>query len=168
MVNGLNVRDVRTLVEDVAARDALPESTVTTIVERTGGVPLFVEELTRAVLEIGNSKFSEHDIPVTLNDSLMARLDRLGPAKEVIQIGALIGAEFSYELLHAVHPVAEVSIERALRTASDADLINIRGVAPRAVYRFKHALIRDAAYAALLKTRRKEFRHKRRCGTRKD
>jgi predicted ATPase len=87
----------------------------------------------------------------------MARLDRLGPAKEVIQVGAVIGTEFSYELLHAVHPIAEEDLQRVLRKLADAELLYVRGIAPEATYQFKHALIRDAAYEALLKSRRKEL-----------
>jgi tetratricopeptide (TPR) repeat protein len=87
----------------------------------------------------------------------MARLDRLGPAKEVIQIGAVIGGEFSYELLHAVHPVGTEELQSALRNATDAELVYVRGIAPEATYQFKHALIRDAAYEALLKSRRREL-----------
>ena len=142
---------------EVAAQKALSDETVATVVERTGGVPLFVEELTRAVLESGDAKFTGHDIPVTLHDSLMARLDRLGPAKEVAQVGAVIGGEFSYELLHAVHPVAAEDLQRALRSLADAELLFVRGIAPEATYQFKHALIRDAAYEALLRSRRKEL-----------
>jgi len=127
------------------------------VVERTGGVPLFVEELTRAVLESGNPKLTEREIPTTLHDSLMARLDRLGPAKEVAQIAAVIGREFSYDLLHAVHVIAEEDLQRALRSLTDAELLYVRGLAPDATYQFKHALIRDAAYEALLKSRRKEL-----------
>ena len=136
---------------------ALSDETIATVVERTGGVPLFVEELTRAVLESGEAKLTGREIPATLHDSLMARLDRLGPAKEVIQIGAVIGSEFSYELLHAVHPIAEADLQRALRSLTDAELLYVRGIAPEATYQFKHALIRDAAYEALLKSRRKEL-----------
>ena len=102
-------------------------------------------------------KLTGREIPVTLHDSLMARLDRLGPAKEVIQVGAVIGSEFSYELLHAVHPIAEEDLQRALRALTDAELLYVRGIAPEATYLFKHALIRDAAYEALLKSRRKEL-----------
>jgi tetratricopeptide (TPR) repeat protein len=87
----------------------------------------------------------------------MARLDRLGPAKEVIQIGAVIGSEFSYELLHTVHPTGTEELQAALRSATDAELVYVRGIAPEATYQFKHALIRDAAYEALLKSRRKEL-----------
>ena len=140
----------------VAAQKALSEETIATVVERTGGVPLFVEELTRAVLESGDAKLTGREIPATLHDSLMARLDRLGPAKEVIQVGAVIGSEFSYELLHAVHPIAEGgSAGRAARSSTDAELLYVRGIAPEATYQFKHALIRDAAYEALLKSRRR-------------
>src|SRR6202165_3936528 len=111
----------------------------------------------RAVLESGDAKLSGREIPATLHDSLMARLDRLRPAKEVIQIGAVIGSEFSYELIHAVYPIAETDLQAALRTLTDAELLYVRGIAPDATYQFKHALIRDAAYEALLKSRRKEL-----------
>ena len=153
----LSLYHTRTMVEEVTAQKTLSEETVATIVERAGGVPLFVEELARAVLESGGGKLAGREIPVTLHDSLMARLDRLGPAKEVIQIGAVIGSEFSYELLHAVHPIGEEELQSALRSATNAELVYVRGIAPEATYRFKHALIRDAAYEALLKSRRKEL-----------
>ena len=156
-LNRLSARNVRTMVGEVAAQKALSEETVAILVERTGGIPLFVEELTRAVLERGNAKLTKHEIPVTLHDSLMARLDRLGPAKEVLQIGAVIGSEFSYELLHAVYPLAEEDLQGALRKLADAELIYARGIPPEASYTFKHALIRDAAYEALLRSRRKEL-----------
>ena len=145
------------MVAQVAASKALSDETVAAVVERTGGVPLFVEELTRAVLESGDAKLTGRAIPATLHDSLMARLDRLGPAKEVIQIGAVLGSEFSYGLLHAVHPIAEIELQRALARLADAELLYVRGIAPEATYQFKHALIRDAAYEALLKSRRKEL-----------
>jgi predicted ATPase len=124
------------------------------VVERTGGIPLFVEELTRAVLESVDAKLTGREIPATLHDSLMARLDRLGAAKEIIQVGAVIGNQFSYELLHAVHPIGEGELQAALHKLTDAELLYVRGIAPEATYRFKHALIRDAAYEALLKSRR--------------
>ena len=158
-LNRLSSRNVRTMIGEVAARKALSDDTIAAVVERTGGVPLFVEELTHAVLE-GGISVTGRSIPATLHDSLMARLDRLGPAKEVIQVGAVIGVEFSYELLHAVHPIAEHDFEQALRTASDAELLYVRGIPPHATYQFKHALIRDTAYGALLKSRRKEL-HRR-------
>jgi predicted ATPase len=156
-LNRLSSRNVRTMVAQVAARNALPEETIAAMVERTGGVPLFVEELTRAVLESGDAKLTGREIPATLHDSLMARLDRLGPAKEVIQVGAVIGSEFSYDMLHAVYPIAEADLQGALRKLTDAELLYVRGIAPEASYLFKHALIRDAAYEALLKSRRKEL-----------
>jgi class 3 adenylate cyclase/tetratricopeptide (TPR) repeat protein len=159
-LNRLSSRNVREIVAQVAAQKALSEETIAAMVERTGGVPLFVEELTRAVLESGEAKRSGREIPATLHDSLMARLDRLGTAKEVIQVGAVIGSEFSYELLHAVHPIAEEELQRALRILSDAELLYVHGVAPETTYLFKHALIRDAAYEALLKSRRKDL-HRR-------
>ena len=120
-------------------------------------MPLFVEELTRAVLEGGDARFKGHEIPATLHDSLMARLDKLGPAKEVAQVGAVIGNEFSYELLHAVHPIPGADLERSLNSLSEAELLHVRGLVPEAFYQFKHALVRDAAYEALLKSRRKEL-----------
>ena len=154
-LNRLSVRNVREMVALVAARNALAGESVEVVIERTGGIPLFVEELTRAVLERGG--ISARAIPVTLHDSLMARLDRLGSAKSVLQLGSVIGGEFSYELLRAVHLDSESELERELRKLTDADLLYFRGIPPDATYRFKHALIRDAAYEALLKSRRKEL-----------
>jgi tetratricopeptide (TPR) repeat protein len=160
-LNRLSARHVRAMVGQVAAQKALSEDTIGAVIERTSGVPLFVEELTRAVLETGGgASFSSHEIPVTLHDSLMARLDRLGPAKEILQIGSVIGSEFFYELLQAVHPIPEEALQRALLTLSNSDLLYVHGVAPDSTYLFKHALIRDVAYEALLKTRRKEL-HRR-------
>jgi tetratricopeptide (TPR) repeat protein len=156
-LNRLSAGDVRTMVGDVAAQKALSDETLATVVERTGGVPLFVEELTRAVLESGNLQLTGREIPATLHDSLMARLDRLGSAREVLQVGSVLGGDFSYELLHAVHPIAEEKLQAALRSLTDAELLYVRGIAPEATYQFKHALIRDAAYEALLKSRRKEL-----------
>jgi predicted ATPase len=156
-LNRLTARNVRTMVAQVAAKIALSDETVATVVARTGGVPLFVEELTRAVLESGEIKLTGREIPATLHDSLMARLDRLGPAKEVIQVGAVLGSEFSYELLHAVHPIPDEDLQDAIHSATDAELVYVRGIPPDATYQFKHALIRDAAYEALLRSRRKEL-----------
>ena len=156
-LNRLSARNVRTMVGEIAARKALSDETIATVVERTGGVPLFIEELTRAVLESGDNKLIGHTIPVTLHDSLMARLDRLGPAKEVIQIGAVLGSDFSYDLLQAVCPMPEADLQRSLVSLIDAELLYVHGIAPEASYQFKHALIRDVAYEALLKSRRKEL-----------
>ena len=156
-LNRLSGRALREMIAQVAAREAMSDETIATVMERTGGVPLFVEELTRAVLESGSVKLAAREIPATLHDSLMARLDRLGVAKEVIQIGAVIGSEFSYGLLHAVHPIPDEDLKGAIRSATDAELVYVRGIAPDENYQFKHVLIRDAAYEALLKTRRKEL-----------
>ncbi|MGA2409814.1 MAG: AAA family ATPase, partial [Candidatus Binataceae bacterium] len=153
----LSDRNARTIVEQVAPDGALPAPTIAAVVERTGGVPLFVEELTRAILESGEGRFIGREIPASLHDSLMARLDHLGSAKEVAQAGAVIGGEFSYELLSAIHPIAEDDLQRALHKLNDADMLYVRGVIPEATYQFKHALVRDAAYGALLKSRRKEL-----------
>jgi predicted ATPase len=87
----------------------------------------------------------------------MARLDRLEPAKEVLQIGAVIGSEFSYELLRTIHPIAEAELQHALHSLADAELLYVRGIAPDTTYQFKHALIQDAAYEALVKSRRREL-----------
>src|SRR6266849_7458260 len=144
-LNRLSASNVRTMVEELAAGKSFSDATIATVIERTGGVPLFVEELTRAVLESGDARSTEHQIPVTLQGSLMARLDRLGPAKEVAQVGAVIGGAFSYELLHAVYPIAEENLRSALRKVADAELIYVRGIPPDATYQFKHALIRDTA-----------------------
>jgi len=156
-LNRLSSRNVRKMVALVAASNALANESVEAVVERTGGVPLFVEELTRAVLEGGSARGSGREIPPTLHDSLMARLDRLGSAKEVLQIGAIIGSEFSYGLLHAVHPIPDEDLQHAIRSATDAELVYVRGIPPDSIYQFKHALIRDAAYEALLRSRRKEL-----------
>jgi class 3 adenylate cyclase/tetratricopeptide (TPR) repeat protein len=153
-LNRLSAQSARAIIAEVTASKALAGETIEAVVERTGGVPLFVEELTRAVLE-GGANLAGRAIPATLHDSLMARLDQLGAAKEIAQIGAVIGSEFSFELLRAVYSIAD--LEKKLRTLVDAELIYVRGIAPNATYRFKHALIRDAAYEALLKSRRKEL-----------
>ena len=156
-LNRLSTANVRAMIAQVAMGSALATDTIKAVIERTSGVPLFIEELTRAVLESGNSMLGERDIPVTLHDSLMARLDRLGAAKEVLQIGSVIGSEFSYELLHGVQPLADEEFQKVLGVLADAELIYVRGIAPDATYQFKHALIKDAAYQALLKSRRKDL-----------
>jgi predicted ATPase len=156
-LNRLSVRNVREMIAQVVARNALTSESVEAVIERTSGVPLFVEELTRAVLESGGVKLSARAIPVTLHDSLMARLDRLGSAKSVLQLGSVIGGEFSYELLRAIHLGNESELENELRKLTDADLLYFRGIPPDATYWFKHTLIRDAAYEALLKSQRRDL-----------
>jgi class 3 adenylate cyclase/predicted ATPase len=155
-LNRLSALHVRELVASVVAHSALSGETIEKVVERTGGVPLFVEELTRAVLEKGGAPPALHEIPATLHDSLMARLDRLGPAKEVAQIASVIGREFSYELLQAVSEIPEVDLQTALARLADVELIYANGIPPDATYTFKHALIQDAAYDALLKSKRRQ------------
>jgi class 3 adenylate cyclase/tetratricopeptide (TPR) repeat protein len=158
-LNRLGSIDIRAMIAQVAAQKALTNETVAAVIERTGGVPLFVEELTRAVLESGEGRLIGRAIPATLHDSLMARLDKLGPARETLQTGAVLGSEFNYDLLQAVHQLEDIELQRRLRTLTDAELLYVRGIAPDATYQFKHALIRDAAYEALLKSRRKELHH---------
>jgi class 3 adenylate cyclase/tetratricopeptide (TPR) repeat protein len=158
-LNRLSDRQTREMVAGVAARSALAKEMIDTVVKRTDGVPLFAEELTRLILE-GDGRSVAREIPATLHDSLTARLDRLGSAKEVAQVAAVIGREFFYELLQAVLPMPEAELQSALAKLADAELIYARGIPPEATYQFKHALIQDAAYEALLKTRRKEL-HRR-------
>jgi tetratricopeptide (TPR) repeat protein len=152
----LRDRDVREMVHAVAARAAMTEQMVDAVTSRSSGVPLFAEELTRAVVESGGRGEVE-DIPGTLHNSLTARLDRLGAAKEVAQIASVIGREFTYPLLREVAQMPERELQSALASLIDAELIYPRGAPPDASYIFKHALIRDAAYDALLKSRRKEL-----------
>ena len=150
---------VHHMIEDIAARQALPQQVVEGVTERTGGVPLFVEEVTRLLLERGEHG-SAQAIPPTLQQSLMARLDRLGEAKEVAQIGAVIGRDFSYALLRAVTGMEEAPLQTALERLAEADILLVQGLPPEADYRFKHALILDVAYENLLKSRR-QILHRR-------
>src|SRR5262245_15089108 len=155
----LTTRQARDMV--AALEPALAADTRDAVVTRTDGVPLFVEELTKAVLEAEGSGVSPgRTIPATLQDSLMARLDRLGPAKEVAQVAAVIGREFSYALLEVVSSLADADLQASLHRLVDAELLYARGVPPDAHYVFKHALVQDAAYGSLLKSRRREL-HRR-------
>jgi len=158
-LNRLSDRQTREMVARVSSNAGLSPQAVEAVVKRTTGVPLFVEELTRTVLE-GGKRDTTQEIPATLRDSLMARLDRLGSAREVAQIASVIGREFSYELLAEVSGTPDDGLQSALAKLSEAELIYARGIPPEATYQFKHALIQDAAYEALLKTRRKEL-HRR-------
>jgi class 3 adenylate cyclase/tetratricopeptide (TPR) repeat protein len=161
----LGRREGAALVERVTSGKKLPKEVMDEILARTDGVPLFIEELTKTVLESG--LLQERDgqyvlerplpplaIPTTLHASLMARLDRLAPVREVAQIGAVAGREFHYELLHAVAGMPRERLEDALGQLVRSELIFRRGESPHAVYIFKHTLVRDAAYASLLKSRR--------------
>jgi predicted ATPase len=123
------------------------------VAARTGGVPLFVEEVTRLLLE-GGEQSGIHAIPPTLQQSLMARLDRLGRAREVAQMGAVIGRGFSYGLLRDVTGTEDAPLQAALEKLAEADIVLVQGMPPDSDYRFKHALIQDAAYENLLKSRR--------------
>ena len=149
----LDRAQVHEMVAELSARHALARDVVDDVAARTGGVPLFVEEVTRLLLERGEQGGAQA-IPPTLQQSLMARLDRLGPAREVAQIGSVIGRGFSYKLLRAVAGMDEAPLDAALEKLSDADIVLVEGVLPDSDYRFKHALIQDAAYENLLKSRR--------------
>jgi predicted ATPase len=156
------------LAGTVAGGKSLPPEILDRIVERTDGIPLFVEELTKSLLEGGLLR-EEADgyvladplpplaIPSSLRDSLMARLDRLAPVKEVAQIGATVGREFSYELLAAVARRGDAELCSALYQLTEAGLVFCRSTPPRATYTFKHALVQDAAYSTLLRAQRQEL-----------
>jgi class 3 adenylate cyclase/tetratricopeptide (TPR) repeat protein len=141
------------MVAELSAHHALPRDIVEGVSERTGGVPLFVEEVTRLLLERGE-RGGAQTIPPTLLQSLAARLDRLGAARETAQIGAVLGRGFSYALLQSVAGLDEGALQSALERLAQADILFIEGDGPQANYRFKHALIQDAAYDSLLKSRR--------------
>jgi tetratricopeptide (TPR) repeat protein len=156
------------LVARVTGDKPLPGAIVEQIVARTDGVPLFVEELTKTVLESGlltdagdhyelSGPLPPLAIPTTLHDSLMARLDRLAPVKEVAQIGAVIGREFSHQLLAAVAPMSANLLGDALEQLVNSELVFRRGTPPEATYSFKHALVQDAAYQSLLKSKRQQL-----------
>src|SRR5262245_49873184 len=150
----LDRSQVRAMVTELSARHALPQEVVEDVAARTGGVPLFVEEVTRLLLERGVEHGGVHAIPATLQQSLTARLDRLGSAREVAQIGAIIGRDFSYNLLREIAGMRDASLQAALEKLADADILLVQGLPPASDYRFKHALIQDAAYENLLKSRR--------------
>jgi predicted ATPase len=150
---------VRDMVGELAVRHALPKDLVEGVTERTGGVPLFIEEVTRLLLE-GGERGGIQAIPPTLQQSLTARLDRLGSAREVAQIGAVIGRGFSYGLLRAVASIEDAALQAALERLAEADILLMQGLPPNSDYRFKHALIQDAAYENLLKSKRQAL-HRR-------
>ena len=162
----LGRREGMTLVERSAGGKALPAEILEQILARTDGVPLFLEELTKTIIESGLLREEDGHyaldgalpplaIPTTLHDSLMARLDRLAPVREVAQIGAAIGREFSYPLLSAVAQQPDDRLTEALDRLVRAELVFGRGEVPEAVYTFKHALVQEAAYASLLRERRR-------------
>ena len=141
------------MVAELSAHHALPKDIVEGVSARTGGVPLFVEEVTRLLLERGEHGGAQA-IPPTLQQSLAARLDRLGAARETAQIGAVLGRGFSYALLRDVAGLDEGALQSALERLAEADILFVEGDGAQATYRFKHALIQDAAYDSLLKSRR--------------
>ena len=147
------------MVSGLAARHALSKEVVEGVTERTGGVPLFVEEVTRLLLERGEQG-TLLAIPPTLQQSLTARLDRLGSARDVAQIGAVIGRDFSYPLIRAVAAIEDAPLQAALERLAEADILLVQGLAPVSEYQFKHALLQDAAYENLLKSRRQAL-HRR-------
>ena len=162
---------VEIMVEKVTGGKTLPQEVMQQIVSKTDGVPLFVEELTKTVVESGlvrgegdryvgahgDAPIPPLAIPSTLQDTLMARLDRLAPVKELAQLGATLGRAFSYELLHAVSPLDEGSLQQGLRQLVEVELLHQRGLPPHATYLFKHALIQDTAYHSLLKSKRQHY-----------
>ena len=159
-LNRLSRKQVEAMIERVARDKTLPAEVLQQVVTKTDGVPLFVEELTKTAVEsVGALREAplQLAIPATLHDSLMARLDRLGPAKEVAQMGATLGREFPYGLLHAISPMDETNLQHALAKLVDAELLYPRGLPPHVTYMFKHALIQDAAYQSLLKSTRQQY-----------
>ena len=164
-INRLAEREVGAMIDGVIGKKSLPANVRQDIIERTDGIPLFVEEMTRAVLEAKDEQAAERTVaavpspsiavPPSLHASLMARLDRLGAAKEVAQIGAAIGREFTHALLAAVVRKPEQELGPALDRIVRAGLLFRQGVPPHASYLFKHALIQDAAYGTLLREPRR-------------
>ncbi|MEK7400794.1 MAG: AAA family ATPase [Gemmatimonadota bacterium] len=164
----LQREDARSIVGQLARGKALPPQLVEQILDKAGGVPLFLEEVTKAVLESGSlieredryeysGSAADIVLPATLRDSLMARLDRVPAVKEIAQIGAVIGREFSYELVAEVSPMPADALDVGLDQLTDSGLAFRHGTIPAATFTFKHALVQDVAYDSLLKTRRAEL-----------
>ena len=166
-LNRLGEREAAAIIARIVGNKQLPADVTAEIVERTDGIPLFVEEMTKAVLEAGSEDDGRQTaaampspalaVPASLHASLMARLDRLGPAKEMAQIGAAIGREFSHTLLTAVARKPEAEVASALDRIIAAGLLFRQGVPPQASYLFKHALVQDAAYGTLLREPRRSL-----------
>ena len=164
----LDRTEAMALVAGVAGGKALPPELLEQIVARADGIPLFIEELTKTVLESGVLRLDGESyrltgpmtavaIPPTLHASLLARLDRLASVKDVAQIGAAIGRQFSHGLIAGVSALPEKELRGALARLVEAELIFQRGVAPDAVYEFKHALVQDTTYASLVRSRRQQL-----------
>jgi class 3 adenylate cyclase/predicted ATPase len=167
-INRLSHAQVEQIVTGMTDGKTFPAEVLQQIITKTDGVPLFVEEITKAILESGylkevNGQYTltgtlpSFAIPATLQDSLMARLDRLGTAKAVAQYAAVIGRQFAYSLLQAVSQLDEATLQRELGRLVEAELLYRRGLPPQASYLFKHALIQDAAYESLLKSTRQYY-----------
>jgi predicted ATPase len=167
-VHRLSHTQVEQIVNRMTDGKAFPTEVLQQIVAKTDGVPLFVEEITKAILESGQLKavdghydligsFATFAIPATLHDSLMARLDRLVTAKAVAQLGATIGRQFSYALLQAVAQLNERTLQEELHRLVEAEIVYQRGLPPQSTYMFKHALIQDAAYQSLLRSTRQQY-----------
>jgi predicted ATPase len=167
-LNHLAPAQVAQIVTSMTDGKALPPEVLAQIIAKTDGVPLFVEELTKALLESGQLQaldghyalvvsLSTFAIPTTLQDSLMARLDRLMTAKGVAQMGATIGRQFAYDLLQAVSQLDALTLQRELGRLVEAEIVYQRGVPPQSTYVFKHALIQDTAYQSLLKSTRQHY-----------
>ena len=164
-LNRLGEREAAAIIARLVGNKDLPADVMAEIVERTDGIPLFVEEMTKAVLEAEGEGEARRTVaavpspalavPASLHASLMARLDRLGPAKELAQIGAVVGREFSHALLAAVARKPEAELSAALERLIGAGLLSRQGVPPHAAYLFKHALVQDAAYGMLLREPRR-------------
>jgi class 3 adenylate cyclase/predicted ATPase len=167
-VNRLSHTQVEQIVAGITDGKTLPQEVIQQVIAKTDGVPLFVEEMTKAILESGQltavdghyelvGLLSTLTIPATLQDSLMARLDRLVTAKGVAQIGAMIGRQFAYPLLQAVSQLDAITLQRELGRLVEAEIVYQRGMPPQSTYVFKHALIQDAAYQSLLKSTRQQY-----------
>jgi class 3 adenylate cyclase/predicted ATPase len=167
-LNRLDQQDRAELVEQIAGGKALPDAVIEQIVNRTDGIPLFVEELTKSVLESGllsegrdrytlEGPLPPFAIPTSLHDSLMARLDRMTSLRLVAQTGAAIGREFNYPLLSAVSSLPEEELQAALARLVASELVYQRGTPPDAIYIFKHALVQDAAHGSLLRSTRRQL-----------
>ena len=164
-INRLSHREVGDIIDGMIGNNQLPANVRQDIIERTDGVPLFIEEMTKAVLEAENAEDARQTaaavpsptlaVPASLHASLMARLDRLGAAKEVAQVGAAIGREFSHALLASVLHQQEAELGLALDRLVQSGLLLRQGVPPHSTYLFKHALVQDAAYGTLLRDRRR-------------
>jgi predicted ATPase len=167
-LNHLSHTQVAQIVTAMTDGKTFPAEVVQQIIAKTDGVPLFVEEMTKAILESGHLKevaghyaltgsLSTLAIPTTLQDSLMSRLDRLVSAKGIAQMGATIGRQFAYDLLHAVSQLDDTTLQRELGRLVEAEIVYQRGLPPQATYTFKHALIQDAAYQSLLRSTRQQY-----------